>query len=259
MTYQAFPNKPRLHVGDLADPAQMNAAFDGLQAEIEDRSAAGLLEGVTAGMVCAIDGKAVNIGVGQAYAQGALFTGGASVAFGAEDVAGVYYVYIDSGDLGSPYKKSTVQPGAGKLLLGKVAWDGISLGDFADLRVWGLRPARLAFSVAGAVSVGVVGYTVLDRNFWIEDVRIMLADTGSAESTVVDVHVGDAGAEPASVFNEQGLRPEIDSAAADYSMAASGVPDTNRRAQDGQVLRVDVDAAAPGAVGLAVVVRGRYW
>ena len=74
----------------------------------------------------------------------------------------------------------------------------------------------------------------------------------------VDVHVGNAGADPASIFTDQARRPSIASGAAIYTVGVSGVPDTNRSATAGQVVRVDIDAAATGAAGLAVVVRGRY-
>lgn len=258
MSYSTFPDKPELQVGDVADPAQMNAAFDGIQSEFEDRTAAALLDGVVAGMACSINGTAVDIGAGQAYVQGLLFTGGASVAFEASDAAGTYYVYIASSDPAAPYKKSTAQPGAGNLVLCCVDWDGSALSNLVDLRVWGLVPACLRFTVAGTVAAGSIGYSVVDRPLWIEDVRIMLADTGSAGSTVVDVHVGDSGAAPQSIFADQSRRPELDSSAANFSVAVSGVPDTNRKASSGQVVAVDVDQAATDAAGLAVIIRGRY-
>ncbi len=257
MAYKAFPDKPELHIGDLADPAQMNAAFDGLQSEFEDRSEAAWLDGVVAGMGCSINGTGVDIAAGQAYVQGLLFNGGASVAFDGA-AADTYWVYVDPADTAAPYKRSTSQPGAGKLPLCCVEWDGSSLSDLVDHRPWGLLPTCLRFTVPGAVSAATVGLAVLDRDLWIEDVRIMLADAGSADSTVVDVHVGDAESEPASIFTDQDRRPELDDTAADYSVATSGVPDTNRKATVGQVLRVDVDAVATGASSLAVVVRGRY-
>ena len=258
MSYASFADKPVLQVGDLADPAQMNAAFDGIQTEFEDRSAAAWLDGVVAGLACSINGTAVDIASGTAYVQGLLFTGGASVGFDASDAAGSYYIYIASGDTASPYKKSTTQPGAGNLVLCSVDWDGSALSNLVDLRSWGLVPAAVHFTVAGAVSAGTVAYAVLDRDVWIEDVQIMLANTGSADSTVVDVHVGDAGAEPATIFADQTRRPQLASTAANYSVASSGIPDTNRKASAGQVLRVDVDQAATDAAGLAVVIRGRY-
>ena len=258
MSYASFANKPVLQVGDLADPAQMNAAFDGIQTEFEDRSAAAWLNGVIAGLSCSINGTAVDIASGTAYVEGLLFTGGASVGFDASDATGTYYIYIASGDTSSPYKKSTSQPGAGNLVLCSVNWDGSALSNLVDLRPWGLLPASLTFTVAGSVSVGTVAYAILDRDMWIEDVQIMLADTGSADSTIVDVHIGNAGAEPVSIFTDQTRRPQLDSTAANYSVATSGIPDTNRKATAGQVLRIDVDQAATDAAGLAVVIRGRY-
>ncbi len=258
MSYATFADKPVLQVGDLADPAQMNAAFDGIQSEFEDRCAAAWLDGVVAGLECTINGTAVDIAAGAAYVQGLLFTGGASVGFDAADPAGTYYVYIASADTNAPYKKSTSQPGAGNLVLCTVQWDGSALSNLQDLRPWGLVPTALRFTVAGAVSAGTVGYAVLDRDMWIEDVQVMLADTGTDGTTVVDVHVGDAGAEPASIFSDQTRRPQLESTAANYSVAVSGTPDTGRKAAAGQILRVDVDQAATDAAGLAVVVRGRY-
>ena len=259
MSYASFPNKPVLQVGDLADPSQMNAAFDGIQSEFEDRSAAGWLDGVVAGLGCSINGSAVDIASGTAYVQGLLFTGGASVGFDASDAAGTYYIYIASGDTAAPYKKSASKPGAGNLVLCSVEWDGSALSNLVDLRPWGLLPASLCFSAAGAVSAGTVALGVLDRDIWIEDVQIMLADTGSSGTTTVDVHIGDAGAEPASIFSDQTRRPQLASTAANYSVAVSGEPDTNRKATVGQVVRVDVDEAAADAAGLAVVIRGRYY
>jgi hypothetical protein len=258
MSYGTFPDKPTLHVGDLADPAQMNAAFDGLQAEFEDRTAAGHLDGVVAGMACTINGAAVAVASGQAYVGGMLFTGGASVGFGSGDPAGTYYVHIDPATLTAPYVKSASPPGAGKLALCSVSWDGSALSAPADMRPMGVVAVCLRFSVPGAVSTGAVAHAILDRDLWIEDVRIMLAGSGSANATTVDVHVGNAGANPASIFTDQARLPTIASGAAVYSVGVSGAPDTNRSASAGQVLRVDVDAAATGATGLAVIVRGRY-
>jgi hypothetical protein len=258
MAYQTFPNKPELHIGDLADPEQMNAAFDGIQVELEDRSAAAWLDGVVAGLTPSINGSAVDIASGQAYVVGLLFTGGTSVAFESEDPPGTYYVYIDSGNLQSPYAKSVARPGAGKLVVCTVAWDGSSLSNLVDMRPWGISPAALHFDLPAQVTEGPMGHAILDRDFWIEDVQVMLADTGSEGSTIVDVHVGNAGEMPTTIFSDQSRRPEVASTEPDYSVATSGVPDTNRKASAGQVLEVDVDSAATGAAGLAVVVRGRY-
>jgi len=258
MSYRTFPDKPVLHVGDLADPAQMNACFDGIQAELEDRTAAALLDGVAAGLACTIHGTAVDIAVGQAYVSGLLFTGGASLGFGAEEPAGTYYICIDPSNLAAPYTKSQSPPGAGKLALCSVRWDGSGLSDLADLRPLGLKPACLRFSIAGAVSAGPIAYGILDRDLWVEDVQMMLAQTGSAGQTVVDVHIGNPGGEPTSIFTDQSRRPSIESAAPSYSLAVSGPPDTNRQATAGQVLRVDVDAAATEAAGLGLIIRARY-
>jgi hypothetical protein len=258
MSYGTFPDKPTLHVGDLADPAQMNAAFDGLQAELEDRSAAGHLDGIVAGMACTINGAMVGIASGQSYVGGLLFTGGASVGFGAGDVAGTYYVYVDASNLTAPYAKSTSAPGAGKLALCSVSWNGSALSGLADLTPKGVVAASLRFSVNGNLGAGLAAYAIVDRDLWIDDVRIAVAASGSSGTTTVDVHVGNAGADPASIFTDQARRPSIASGAAVYTVGISGAPDTNRSASAGQVLRVDVDAAATGAAGLAVVVRGRY-
>lgn len=258
MSYRTFPDKPELHVGDLADPAQMNACFDGIQAELEDRTAAAIVDGVVAGMVCSIHGDAVDIAEGQAYVSGLLFTGNTSVVFDASDPAGTYYVFIDPANLAAPYAKSQSPPAGGKLALCSVEWDGSGLTNLTDLRPMGLRPACLRFSVAGSAASGPVAYSVLDRDLWIENVQMVLAATGSSGTTTVDVHVGAAGGEPVSIFTDQSRRPSIQGGAPDYSVATSGVPDTNRLAGAGQVLRVDVDAAATGAAGLGVIVKARY-
>ncbi len=260
MSYSEFANKPVLSVGDLADPAQMNAAFDGLQDEFEARMSAWALDGVLAGMECSIaaTGTEVQIASGQAYVSGKRFTGGASVGFSAADAAGTYYIYVDPADEASPYKKAAAQPGAGKLALCSVSWDGSALSGLEDLRPWGIVRACLRFSVAGAVSAGTVAVSVLDRDMWIERVDITLADTGSDGTTIVDVHIGDAGGEPASIFADQTRRPQLSSADPNFSVAQSGAPDTNRLAQAGQVMRVDVDSAATGASGLGVVIVARY-
>jgi hypothetical protein len=258
MSYGTFPDKPTLHVGDLADPAQMNAAFNGIQAELEDRGAAGHLDGVLAGMAFTINGAMVAIASGQSYVGGLLFTGGASVGFTAGDTAGTYYVYIDPANLAAPYVKNTTAPGLGKLALCSVSWNGSALSGLVDMTPKGIVGAALRFSVVGNIAPGAAAYTVLDRDLWIDDVRVVVAASGSSGATTVDVHVGNAGAEPASIFTDQTRRPSVASGAAVYTVGISGMPDTNRSASAGQVLRVDVDAAATGASGLAVVVRGRY-
>lgn len=258
MSYRTFPDKPVLHVGDLADPAQMNACFDGIQTELEDRTAAAVLDGVAAGLVCSIGGTAVDIAAGEAYVSGMLFVGSASVAFDADDPAGTYYIFIDPANLAAPYVKSQSPPGAGKLALCSVEWDGSSLSGLTDLRPMGLRPTCLRFTVAGSLAPGPIAYSVLDRDLWIESVQVTLATTGSAGTTTVDVHIGAAGAEPATIFADQARRPSIPSGAPSYSVAVSGPPDTNRQASAGQVLRVDLDAAATEAAGLGVIVKARY-
>ncbi len=222
------------------------------------RGAAGHLDGVVAGMACTINASTVALASGQAYVGGLLFTGGASVGFGAGDGAGTYYVYVDPANLAAPYVKDTTAPGAGKLALCSVSWNGSALSDLTDLAPKGVVAASLRFSVAGTVGTGAAAYAIVDRDLWIEDVRIVLAASGSSGTTTVDVHVGNAGAGPASIFTDQARRPSVASGAAVYTVGVSGAPDTNRSATAGQVLRVDVDAAATGASGLAVVVRGRY-
>lgn len=260
MSYTEFDGKPTLKAGDLADPDQMNDAFDGIQAEFEDRMEAHVLNGVISGMDCSINGTQVDIAAGEAYCDGKRYSGSASVTFSAADASGTYYIYIDPTDDASPYKKATSDPGAGYLVLATVDWDGSStLSNLVDLRPWGLLPAAIRFSVVGALSTGTVGWQIIERNFWIEDVQILVGTTGTAGNTTVDVHVGDAGAAPSTIWSDASDRPSVAYTDADYSTATSGTPDTNRKATAGQIVQVVLDEVATGASDLAVVIRGRYY
>jgi hypothetical protein len=122
----------------------------------------------------------------------------------------------------------------------------------------GIEYAKVESAVRGVVTTGVIKTIPVDRDFWIEDVMIVLGDSGLYTNNIVDVHVGDSGGAIATIFTDQNLRPSVASGSDPYTVATSGTPDTNRTLTAGQVLVIEVDQVGTSATDLGVVVRGRY-
>jgi len=105
----------------------------------------------------------------------------------------------------------------------------------------GLHRDKIEVGVAGAISAGIIKTCIIDQDFWLEGIKIVVGDSGLYGSTTVDFHVGAAGAVPQTVFGTQANRPSIASLAAAYTVGISGVPDTNRSIPAGYVYVIEMD------------------
>jgi hypothetical protein len=263
MGYQEFADKPSVANGDPLNPTtQINNPAQGIQDEFELRDGDALLDGVVSGMACTIDNtnKEIDIAPGRAYVGGKRYTGTASVGFSGA-AANTYYVYIDSTDDQSPYKKKTTAPVSGELTLCKVAWNGTdTLSDLDDeIKVRGVLAHDIAVFLPGTVATGEIAVVPVTRDLWIEDVRICMSDNGATSGqTTADVHLGADGAKGSSIFTTQGNRPSLPHDTADYTIAVSGRPDGDRKPDAGEHLVVEVDEVA-GTAGedLTVVIKAR--
>lgn len=121
----------------------------------------------------------------------------------------------------------------------------------------GLHFVPIRAGTAGAVSAGVIRETVAERDLWIEKTLLVLADSGTYASTIVDISVGDAGSTPVTIYTTQANRPTIASGEADHSTDEGGTPDV-QSVTEGQVIVFEVDAAATGAQTLGIVLKCRY-
>lgn len=87
---------------------------------------------------------------------------------------------------------------------------------------------------------------VLPRDATITAVYILCADTGTASTTIVDIHLNGT-----TIFTDQDQRPAL--AHDDADGVASGTPDVTA-VTAGDKLSLDLDAVATGATGLTVLV-----
>ena len=261
MSYEEFANKPSVSSGDALDPTtQINNPGQGVQDELELRDGDVLLDGVVSGMACSIDSTEIDVAAGRAYVGGKRYSGSASVDFTGES-SDTYYVYIDSADDTTPYKAKTSAPTSGEITLCTVDWNGSdtlsNLDD--DVKVLGVLPCDIVVSIPGTVSTGVKAALPVTRDMWIESVQVCLVDTGGTSgATTVDVHLGASGSVGTTVFTTQANRPSLAYDDADYTVAAGGTPDGDRKPDAGEHLDIEVDAVAGTAgSGLTVIIKGR--
>jgi len=263
MGYQEFANKPNVANGDPLNPTtQINNPAQGIQDEFELRDGDALLDGVVSGMACTIDNpnNEIDIASGRAYVAGKRYTGNASVDF-AGAAANTYYVYLDSTDDQSPYKKKTSSPVSGEITLCQVTWNGTdTLSDLDDnCKTTGVLPYGILVAIPGTVSTGVQAVVPVTRDLWIESVQVCMSDNGDTSGqTTVDVHLGADGSKGSSVFTTQTNRPSLPHDAADYTTAAGGIPDGDRKPDAGEHLVIEVDEIA-GTAGadLTVIIKAR--
>ena len=264
MPYTEFDGKTTFVRQKLTSSA-LNAIEQGVQDELEERQDALSLPGVVTGAALSISSTNILIAAGTIYVDGHRFTPAASaVAFSASNGAGTYYIYVDPSNHTTPYTKSTVSPGAGYLLLGQVAWDGASvLSSLVDYRRMGLIYHEVQMHISGALSGGedamaIHGGGTDGRSFWVEGVKGLLEETGSAAGpTYLSAYAGAGGSETA-LWTTGSRRVIIQHADANRAVATSGEPQASARTVAiGQVIRVRVDQAATGAQDAHVVVYGR--
>jgi len=262
MSYKQFADKLTAATDEFITPAPFNAMEDGLQAEFEDRMQVQTTAGVVSGFAPTIDGTDVAIAAGEAYADGLRFAGNSTVSFDGEDAADTWYIIIDSSAYATaPYVKTTTKPDddGADLLLAQVDWDGsTTLSNLEDLRRWGVEVAVIRCFDQATVETGTLYLLVCERDLFIEGVDPVCSDTGSAGSTIVDVHGGTPPTAPVTIYTAQARRPYVGSDAAAYVVGTGGEPNGTRKFSKGDVLTIEVDAAATGAQNLGVAVRVRY-
>jgi hypothetical protein len=261
MAYKEFDGKFVPTGATKVGSTAFDNVFDGLQAELEERMEAAGLNGIESGCALSISTTNISIATGVLWVEGRRFEPAPStIAFTAGDGNNTYYLYVDPTDTGSPYKKSTSDPGAGYLVLGTVAWNGSdTLSSLVDYSVTGMEAWEFHAQVVGAVSADTIGFCILPFNVWIESVSASLENCGTAAGpSYIDVH-GGAGGSEATIFTTQSRRPTIAHDGTDGAVYTSGVPDGTRKFTAGQKLLVIVDAASTNAADLAVVVKGRRY
>jgi len=259
MAKDNFDSKYSIASDDTVVPSIFNNAGTGIQLEFEERLDEWAQAGIISGLAASIDGADIDIAAGRGYASGRRCLGGASITFSGSDAANTYYVYWDAS--AQALAKSTSAPStgtAGDLVFCKVAWDGsTTLSSLVDLRQYGIERVLVSsWWCTGTVTTGTKMAIPIPYDCWVNLVKIVMSDNGSASSTIVDVHAGSSGSTPTTIFTTTALRPSVGSTTADYTVTASGVPDGTRKLNAGEVLRIDVDQVGTGAQNLGVIVYG---
>jgi hypothetical protein len=262
MAYATFGGKWDMAANAIVNEAtHFNTPGDGIQDEFEARWAT-LLDGVVSGMVCTTSTNLVAIASGSAIVAGKRYTGSGSVSFVGSS-SGDYYVYIDSADDTTPYKKKTTAPGSGELTLCTCTWNGtIFTTPYLDdtRKVMGVLPCDLYAYIDGTLTLGKRILLPIPRDMWVEAVQIQCADTGTTSGGVtVDVSNGTSGSAPTTIFTTQARRPALLTSTADYTIASSGEPDGDRSVDAGEYLEVCIDAIDGGGTAstLTCLIKGR--
>ena len=259
MAKDNFDDKWALSSTDAVTPTEHNNAGDGIQLEHEERLDEWAQAGIISGLAASIDGADIDIASGRGYASGRRYLGGQSLTFSGADGADDYYVYWDAS--GEALAKSASAPStgtAGDLVFCLVTWDGATtLSALTDLRQYGIERVLVSsWFCTGTVTTGTKMVVPVPYDCWINLVKIVMSDNGSASSTIVDVHAGSSGSTPTTIFTTTTLRPSVGSTTANYTVEASGVPDGTRKLNAGEVLRIDVDQAGTGAQDIGVIIYG---
>ncbi len=258
-----FDGKTTIATGDDVTASQMwNTPWTGIQDEFEERQDDFSVAGVLTSLLASTSTAAiVSIAAGDGYGTGKRYKGGETITFSGTDAAGTWYVYWDAS--AEALAKSTTSPDTTiDILLCSVVWDGLTtLSSLVDLRPWGVQPQVLVhFSHdSGTVTTGVKTLVPIPYDCWIDAVKIVQSDNGSASATIVDVHAGDSGSTPATIWTTTARRPSIDDAVDNYTVVTSGTPDGSRKLTAGQILTIEVDQAGTGAQTLGVTVYGRFY
>lgn len=236
-----------------------NTYEDALQAEFENRTHIHAVAGVISGLSTSIDGADIDVAAGEGYGNGYEYAGAQSFTFSAQ-AAGTWYVYWDSSEEALA-ASATVPDTSLDILLCSCYWNGSdTLSALVDLRAWGIDPLPLIKTtyVIGTATVGKKAQLIVPpyTSLWIDGVAIVQEDNGSANSTIVDVHVGSSGSAPVTIYTTQANRASVNNAVTNWTVTYSGIPDT-RLVTAGQIIYIEVDAVGDSAQGLAVTVYGR--
>lgn len=239
--------------------AQHDNEVEGIQNEFEGRMEDFGLNGVVSGMAGSISGTDIAIASGVAYVEGKKFVGSDTVSFTGE-AADDYYVYVDPTAESAPYLKKATAPTDGELTICKVTWSGSALSALQDRREWGLIGWQHSYFTAGSVTTGHKDFIILDRDIWLQDVRISVTTLPSATSIIVDIHAGNAGSAPATIWSDTTYRPTVPTpgGAAYTPYSATGYITTNRKLDAGDIIEIHVDQADNAALDLSVVLIGRW-
>lgn len=157
-------------------------------------------------------------------------------------------------DLGTPDDNTDLDASSARHgLLPKLPGDSAKYldgtGSWATPSGGGGGGGDLTFNVQGALSSSTssVGYYIVPRTGTIQYIYISCDTTGSASSTIVDIHLNGT-----TIFTTQANRPTLAYNDAD-KVAKSGVPDIST-IQEYDVLTVFIDQVATGASNLSVVI-----
>lgn len=259
MAKDNYDDKYSIASTDTVVPSIFNNAGDGLQLEFEERLDEWAQAGIISGLAASIDSADIDIASGRGYASGRRYLGAESITFSGSDAADDYYVYWDASV--PALAKSTSAPTtgtAGDLIFCLVTWDGATtLSALTDLRQYGIERVLVSsWFCTDTVTTGIKMAVPIPYDCWINLVKIVMSDNGSASTTIVDVHAGSSGSTPTTIFTTTNLRPSVGSTTANYTVESSGVPDGTRRLNAGEVLRIDVDQVGTGAQNLGVIVYG---
>ncbi len=258
MAYTTFSNKLDAVTDVIATAAGHDAEVDGIQDEFEGRMEDFALNGVLIGMTGSISGTDIAIASGVAYVHGKKFVGSDTVSFtgaGADD----YYVYIDPNDETSPYKKMTTASTDANLAICKVTWSGSALSALEDWREWGLCAWYKSFFTSGSVATGIQYFMIMPEDIWLEKVQLAVRTGPAGGSIIVDVHAGDAGAAPSTIWSEAANRPSIPLGGTAYQVYESAdYIQVERKLDRGDVLYVEVDQADSAALDMTVLLIGRW-
>jgi len=260
--YQKYADKYALATREVYSSTAHNDNADGIQAELEDRMEAHLLNGVISGLTPSVSGTNILIAAGEGYCEGKRYSGVGTVAFAAlaDDT---YYVYVDPTDDVTPYKAKTGAPTSGELTLCIVTWATPTLSALVDLRQWGLIPHQFDFFKAGAVTADQIAFFAVprDKRFWIDGVCCWAVDNGDgAGPTLIDVLVGASPGVPGTtIFTTTGNRPSMAHSLANGTLTYNtGYPEAGRLVAAGSLIIVEVDAAANNLADLGGCVFGRW-
>lgn len=114
--------------------------------------------------------------------------------------------------------------------------------------ITGPNNSDLIHNISGSLSVGTnIASFVATKDMTINKVYLYGLDTGSASSTIVDIHLNGV-----TIFTTQANRPELAFDDADH-VCVSGTPDVVDLVEN-DVLSVDVDQAATASEGLTIVI-----
>ena len=252
---QDSPSTTTTKLNDNATLLEANdQAIEGrLEDTFFDTHGSGIISGMTPSLP-AYAGLSINVAAGVMLVGFSIPYAGGSVTIEASKDPG--YIFFRQDNTWEVNDTGAAPSGVASVLYATYTSDGYSPLT-VTLATRGLHFVALRAGTAGAVSAGVIRTTVAERDMWIEKVIIVLGDTGSYASTIVDVSVADAGSTPVTIFTVQANRPTVASGEANHSTDEGGTPDV-QSVTEGQVIAFEVDSVGTDAADLGIVLKCRY-